>query len=400
MSLTPYLPAYFASNQAFLNQNANFASFPGAVGAVGYPPGWQANTGTGFSKALGSVSPWALLGAGPEAANAIAESMPGANTSGSCWFILDVTAGLIEGALTGAGVVVNFFADAALSTYTESIAMPFATTPDVNGVVQNAGVIGQTYHWRALYQTHNPLSNFGQVYPCAHYSVLGSIATANAIGFSNVGFRAATPAEIAAGNQIQGLPVFPLLPGITPDTEKTPTWSTKVLRASAGNERRTAQWPYPIWEFTLKYEVLRDKPQLLLDEAESILEVFNTVQGQFGCFLFLDEGNFSVVQEAIGTGDGVSTQFQLYRHIRNWLEPVLTPFGVTMYVNGAVTGASIGANGLVTFGSPPGSGAVIAWSGGFFYPCRFGQDDLTLKRIAYQLWSNDGLKFNSVRNLT
>jgi hypothetical protein len=79
---------------------------------------------------------------------------------------------------------------------------------------------------------------------------------------------------------------------------------------------------------------------------------------------------------------------------------VLTPFGVTVYVNGAPASVTLGAAGLVTFGSPPSSGAVITWSGGYFVPCRFTQDDLTLKRIAHQLWSNEGLKFSSVRSLT
>jgi len=50
--------------------------------------------------------------------------------------------------------------------------------------------------------------------------------------------------------------------------------------------------------------------------------------------------------------------------------------------------------------SPPASGAVVSWSGSFFYPCRFTQDDLTLKAIAAQLWSSDGLKFCSVRSIT
>jgi uncharacterized protein (TIGR02217 family) len=226
------------------------------------------------------------------------------------------------------------------------------------------------------------------------------MAAANQIGFDLAGIRPASPAEIAAGNQSPaGLPVFPLLPGLDPEVAKAANWSTGVAITASGVERRTPYWSYPRWDFALRYEVLRDRPQLLLDESKAILELFNTVRGKYGVFQFLDQDDYQVVNEAVALGDGSTTRFQLYRHIRSWFEPVLCPFGVVMFVGGAAAAFTLGANGQVTFASPPASGAVISWTGGFFYPCRFDQDDLTLKRIAYQLWSNDGLKFVSVKAL-
>jgi uncharacterized protein (TIGR02217 family) len=390
MSLTPYSPAYYAGNQAWLNPNPNFASYPASPG---YPTSW--GPWAGAIPTIGASAQPAVEITGAAGANAgIAAPVNG--FSGPGWYVIRAVVTLLSGALTGASATLG--AGPSYGALAEFPSLSLSGDPDINGIIQGAGAVGTTYTFQKLVQVLLPASTVGEIYAMAHNSGVGSVSSANAVAFSLCAVRPAFPAEIAAGNQVQGLPVFPLLPGVTPDPEKAPSWSTKVLRASAGNERRTALWPYPIWNFTLKHEVIRDRPSL--DEIHGVWELFNTVQGQFGAFLFLDQTDFLVTGQALGPGDGVTTQWQLMRSIRDWTEPVLAPFGVTVLVGGAPVSFSLGAYGVVTLGSPPASGAPVTWSGGFFYPCRFTQDDLTLKRIASQLWSNDGLKFSSVRSIT
>ena len=53
-------------------------------------------------------------------------------------------------------------------------------------------------------------------------------------------------------------PVFPVLPGQSWPVTKTPHFATRTQRGVSGRELRLADQPYPIWEFTLSFDVLRD----------------------------------------------------------------------------------------------------------------------------------------------
>ncbi len=399
MSLAPYLAPYFSGNQAWSNANTDFRDYPATPG---YPTGYLGLGGATSTptRVVGQVSPYGcnVTGASGNASD-VAGFKAYVQGLGHGWYVVDVVLTLVSGALTGAGVDISGFTDFGFLTPTvDYVGWAFSTVADADGVVQGAGTPGQTYHYRLTGQFLEPASQAIRFRIQAHGTQYGVVTAANSITVQSMAIRPATVGEIAAANQVQGLPVFPLLPGVTPDPEKTPSWSTKVLRASAGNERRTAQWPYPIWNFTLRHEVIRDRPNI--DEIHGIWELFNTVQGQFGTFLFLDQNDYLVTREGLGVGDGSNRTWQLNRAIRYWTEPLLCPFGVLVYVDGASVGFTLGVGGVVTLSAPPASGAVVSWSGGFFYPCRFTQDDLTLKAIAAQLWSNDGLKFCSVRSIT
>ena len=391
MSLSPYLAAYYASLTP-ANANYNFAAYSNPSAA---PDGWPSHSGA-VSRVAGQVSAYAVqITASPSAFGGI-EEFPVPAFAGPGWYVIEAVLTLDSGALQWCQIPLNTYTDTTCSTFVEQVSLNPDTDPDVGGVVHGVGVPGQTYVYKKLVQVKSPLSQAALFFAMSHSNSVGPTGT-DVITFHLAGFRPATIGEIAAGNQVQALPVFPLLPGVTPDVEKAPHWSTKVKRASSGLERRTAQWPYPIWNFSLRYEVLRDRA--LLDEVKGIWELFNTVQGQFAPWLFLDQGDYAVTGATFGVGDGATTSFQLMRNLRSWSEPVLAPFGVTTYVGGSATMSLLGSSGVVTFASPPAAGTVLTWSGYFFYVCRFAQDDLTLKRIAHQLWSNDGLKFNSVRAL-
>jgi len=54
-------------------------------------------------------------------------------------------------------------------------------------------------------------------------------------------------------------------------------------------------------------------------------------------------------------------------------------------------------NGVVTFAAAPAAGVKLTWSGGFYYRCRFPEDEWTeLNEFAYQLWENNSVKFESL----
>jgi uncharacterized protein (TIGR02217 family) len=244
----------------------------------------------------------------------------------------------------------------------------------------------------------------------SHWNGFGSEAAANQLNWYQCSIRPATLAEIAAGNAQFGLPVFPILPGQSITVSKAPLWSTKVKRAASGRERRTALWPYPLWQFEISHDVVRHRPTN--DELAALWTFFNTVQGQYQPWLFLDPSDFSnldplgTVSEfptTFATGDGATTTFQITRYLSNGLlasvsEPVYAPFGMTVFINGTATNAySMSGIGKITFASPPAAGAALGWQGYFYFGCRFLQDDLTFEQIVSQLWSGKTLKFTSLR---
>lgn len=210
-------------------------------------------------------------------------------------------------------------------------------------------------------------------------------------------FVTALPSGIWSGTQ--GLPVLPFLPGQAVAVNKAPLWSTQVIRTASGRERRTAYWPYPLWQFELQYEVIRHRPTTA--ELMTLWEFFNVLQGQFAPFLFVDPSDcqiLSTAPQSFGVGDGTTRTFQLSRSINSFVEPVFDVFSPTVTVNGVTTSAyTIAPNGALTFTTAPAASAVLRWYGYFYFGCRFAQDDLGFEQIVPQLWAGKSLKFTSLR---
>ncbi|WP_404711736.1 DUF2460 domain-containing protein [Sphingomonas sp. MMS24-J13] len=207
---------------------------------------------------------------------------------------------------------------------------------------------------------------------------------------------------ITAPNFADDVDVFPLLPGFGFVASKQPQWNTAVSQASSGRERRRMAWSYPLWNFKVAYEVLRDGPNYR--ELERLQAFFNAHAGKYAEFFFCDPSDNHVADQRFGTGDGVTTGFQLNRTIGagnlTFAEPVRGLFNTPiMKVDGAVTsGFTIGPLGRITFASPPNPGTALTWSGNFLFLCRFDQDDLDTQQLMQGLWSQSGLAFVTVKS--
>jgi hypothetical protein len=234
-------------------------------------------------------------------------------------------------------------------------------------------------------------------------------------------FLSSLPTAIWSG--VDGLPVLPFLPGQAISIAKAPKWSTQVVRTASGRERRTAYWPYPLWQFELQYEVIRHRP--IQAELIALWEFFNVMQGQHLPFLFVDptdcqiptcalldsdgnpltdssgailtDGSATPLGVQFAVGDGATTTFQLTRFMGSWQEPVFAAYAATILDDGGLAGANTIADGAVTFSVAPAAGHVLSWFGYFYFGCRFAQDDLGFEQIVQQLWAGKSLKFTSLR---
>ena len=203
-------------------------------------------------------------------------------------------------------------------------------------------------------------------------------------------------------------PIFPDLPGLGWSIIKTPSFSTRVQKSVSGRELRIADQLNPIWEWTLTFEILRDRwdarsePGLgtLYNELRTLAGFFLARRGSFEPFLFKDPSDNYINEQYIGTGDGFNANFQLYRTFGQYFEPITAPY-LLIVRDQAVTVPpeqySVNfANGILTFGTPPIAGHIISIDMNYFFRVRFSDDSSEYENFLYQLWSAKEIKFRSV----
>jgi uncharacterized protein (TIGR02217 family) len=191
--------------------------------------------------------------------------------------------------------------------------------------------------------------------------------------------------------------VFPItLPGILFDATVSPRFSTKIQQAVSGRETRAAFMAYPLWDVTLAFEFLRDGKWTATSELNTVAGFFLQTKGSWDSFLIAIPGDNTVSAMQFGTGTGAQTAFQLTRARGaggfGFTEPVQNVNAITsLTVNGVAkvqgTDYTLSSMGLVTFAAAPASGAVLAWSGSFYYRCRFMQDSADFERFMQDLWA-------------
>lgn len=187
--------------------------------------------------------------------------------------------------------------------------------------------------------------------------------------------------------------LFPTLPGIQWGVQKSPQFNTVTHRAVSGYEIRAARMQYPLWTFTLSYEFLRDGAYA---ELKTLLGFFLQRMGSFSAFCYSDPSDNSVVNQTFATGDGVTSSFALTRAYGGFVEPVQNLDGTPQIVVGgtplAPTDFSI-LDGVVMLATPPAAGAVLTWTGSFFYRVRFVNDHADFNQFMFELYELKQISF-------
>lgn len=205
---------------------------------------------------------------------------------------------------------------------------------------------------------------------------------------------------ISEADRVDDPRVFPYAAGQTFLQRKTPIWSTDVKVSVSGKERRRALWSYPVWRYSVAYNVLRDAPAT--PDLDRLFAFFCTMQGQAGEFLFLDRGDNRAEDQFFATGDGIENEFQVTRTLGvggiSFTEPVLAFNGdPAVLVDGVETPVTATARGKVQFDAAPADGATINWTGGFFRRCRFEIDELDIAQLMSGLWEGRGVDFRTIK---
>jgi uncharacterized protein (TIGR02217 family) len=203
--------------------------------------------------------------------------------------------------------------------------------------------------------------------------------------------------------------IFPALPGLAWNVTKAPIFQTRIQRAVSGRELRALDYPYPLWQFTLGFEFLRDDRQAGINELNRLVGFFLLCQGAYGTFLYQDPGDNQVSGQSLGTGDSSTAAWQLQRTLGDpslpgggFSEPVLAPNLVSAIAFNGVTQPPASytvdpATGIVLFSSPPPYGAAITADFTYYFRCRFSDDSCDFSNFMLQLWEAKKVSFISVR---
>lgn len=182
--------------------------------------------------------------------------------------------------------------------------------------------------------------------------------------------------------------VYPTLPGLAYKVKRVSGFKTQVHETASGREYRSALMVYPRDRYTLQYEFLRDRNAT--DEMRTLLGFYRSRRGAYDSFLLNDPDDNAVSAQAFGTGDGTTKTFQLVRTLGGFVEPVYDLNGApAIYKAGVLQGSgyTVSATGAVTFTTAPAAGAVLTWTGSYYWRVRFVKDDLELEKFMNELWS-------------
>lgn len=155
-----------------------------------------------------------------------------------------------------------------------------------------------------------------------------------------------------------------------------------IVKTDGGYEVRNVRHAQALFEYEISFGV----EEYDSTTQEAVYAMWRASRGGLYAFRFRDwdPKNSELADEAIGTGDGADTTFQVTQThtvggvtaVRNITRPV-TPLTVKKDGVTQVSGYSVNYDtGVVTFSVAPANGVVISVSGEFDIPVRF---DLTLE---------------------
>lgn len=259
---------------------------------------------------------------------------------------------------------------------------PFSAAIAGGGAVQVSGFVG-TYNMRAA------LAGVGHAY--------GTI-TGEVVPFTTY------------------LPIYPdrsLLPGLAFSEKWSPTfYNAKTVTTATGAEIDLGLAQYPLHDFELTYEFLRDGP-LWNGSAEfkTLMGFHLQLGGTLGRFFFKNIDDYQADGNIVGAGDGATNTFTLLRTFGANGHYGSEPVGIVdttqffnVYLDGGLVSpatysidTSNPAANTITFASPPGLGVEITVDMSYYYYCKLAVNSNTFEKFMTSIWNLGKVTLHSCR---
>jgi uncharacterized protein (TIGR02217 family) len=185
--------------------------------------------------------------------------------------------------------------------------------------------------------------------------------------------------------------------GISRGASGGPERRTEIVTLGSGFEERNQRWADSRRRYDAGYGIRGT------DDLHAVIAFFEERRGRFHGFRWKDWSDYkscapleiiSATDQAIGTGDGAQTQFQLLKRYGSafapWTREIKKPVAGSVQI--ALDGAeqSEGADftvdnvtGVVSFTTAPGGGVAITAGFAFDVPVRFDTDQLAVNLEAF-----------------
>ena len=168
-----------------------------------------------------------------------------------------------------------------------------------------------------------------------------------------------------------------------------PRSQTTIHQLSGGYESRNQDWPEMLCEYECQ---LRNRS---LTTIRALQAHFYGRRGPANTFPLLDPLDNELTDENIGTGDGVTAAFQIYKTYADTDRPyrrriTITPQNLVVKVNAVtkvLTTDYTVTSGIITFGGGdiPANGHAVTVSGDYFIKVRYKDDTFPIV-ISSGLW--------------
>jgi uncharacterized protein (TIGR02217 family) len=207
--------------------------------------------------------------------------------------------------------------------------------------------------------------------------------------------------------------IYPTLKGLTFSTKRKPIFAMEVQQAASMREVRVGFTDFPIWEWELKYTYLPDGAfqGTTSNDLQTMVGFFLSTKGGLLPFLFHDTSDHTVTAQGVGTTDGVSQQWRLFRtygqSTGSGTEPVgyvnLTqPFNV--YLDGVLVNPddyevirTTPYQQQLRFDSVPTTGKIITVDMSYYFYVRFKASEIDMEQFMEKLWASDKITLRSLK---
>jgi len=188
-----------------------------------------------------------------------------------------------------------------------------------------------------------------------------------------------------------------------------PERRTQVVELASGDEERNASWANSRRRYDVAYGIRR------ADDLAAVVAFFEARNGRLYGFRFKDWGDHksclpsgtpSHSDQAIGTGDGATTAFQLVKRYasggQSWTRTITKPVAGTVRVALGGTEQPSGwsvemTTGVIAFGSAPIAGISVTAGFEFDVPVRFDTDTLDVTLDLERLGSITSIPLLEIR---
>lgn len=210
---------------------------------------------------------------------------------------------------------------------------------------------------------------------------------------------------------------FPTLIGQAYPSKYAPSWRTRIQEALSGHDYRLQQWTYPRYKFEIPVSYVGSNITASAGfsqntDWQTLVGFYNSLGGAARPFHWnypYDNAVLDTARQTIGVGDASNKDFYFSRTLGGFAEPVSDAIttGLKVYVNSvlkatpadftyiaeAVFGFIVG----VHFGTAPGIGLNVDWSGTYNWACRFDEDMLDFDNFMFHFWELKKVAFTSMK---